>query len=175
MQSQLERCIAELDEQYQRMQDICRADRAAYDDLLRQAAEADQAAFDFEMLLRQISAWRRAMTRRRLLMDQVYRVLETDRAALDALAAGRLLASLRQNMPDAAEIAALLDQTAEATDGMRARQEAIACAARENGVRLALSAEAAAAVPEAEEWIAAKPAGLPVSGMVCAAERGRGS
>ena len=158
MQSQLERCIAELDEQYQRMQDVCRTDRAAYDDLLRQAAEADQAAFDFEMLLRQISGWRRAMTRRRLLMDQVYRVLETDRAALDALTAGRLFTSLRQNMPDAAEIAALLDQTAEAADGMRARQEAIACAAREK-----------------TDWIAAETVGLPVSGVACAAERGRGS
>ena len=179
MQSQLERWIAELEGQYQSMLEACRADRAAYDEMLRRAACADQSAFDEEALRREMNGWRNALTRRLLLLDQVYRALETDRAALDALLAGRLLTSLREKMPDAAEIAALLDQTAEAAEGMRARQEAIVCAVREIGVGMALPAENAA-VPdladrERPDWIAGKTAGLMAPETVRAAERGRGS
>ena len=92
-------------------------------------------------------------------------VLETERAALDALNAGGLLASLRQYMPDAAELAALLDFSAEAAEDMRLQREAMASAVRENSGERVLPGAGAAAAPAAEERAAAEWTGEASAGF----------
>ena len=165
MRQRLEDCIAELEEQYQSALDGCRADRAAYDALVRQAAAMEPTSFEHEMLRQEMTGRRAAMARRRWLLDQICRALETERAALDALNAGGLLASLRQYMPDAAELAALLDFSAEAAEDMRLQREAMASAVRENSGERVLPGAGAAAAPAAEERAAAEWTGEASAGF----------
>ena len=176
-QSQLERHIADLEQRFGELRAACRADRAAYDELLRRAAETDRASFDGEMLGWELRRCREGMARRRSLLDQVCRTLETDRAALDALTGSRLLAALRRTMPDPAEVAALLDRCAQEAEDLRVWQETVARAARESGGRVFLLPADCRAFPDTDCMVSMAPSDGAVAGFiapsaVCAEERG---
>ena len=121
-QHKMEIDIFDLEQQYEKYLDLYKKDHRKYDELAQRAAGLDKSSFDYELIVREARSCCKSMEQHRSMMEQVYQVLETNRDAFEAIAGGKTLAALKRQMPDAAQIAVMLEGFADAVEEMRNQQ-----------------------------------------------------
>ena len=140
-QSKMEVDIFDLEQQYEKYLDQYKKDYKKYQALAQKAVGLEHDSLEYDLIAREAKNCCKSMERHRSMMDQVYGVLEANRDAFEALEGGQALAQLKTKMPDAAQVAVMMEGFADTVEGMRAQREDLEDAVTESSSRIFAAGE----------------------------------